>query len=139
MGDFADKISKLRAAEQAEREAAERAKELRRELRSYAIDAIKKIMRETGLSNDDVREGLGIETERNHPKHSGKPDGLTPKYRNPNDHSETWAGRGGEPEWIRPYRSSDAGKGRTFRIEAWNPAHREYDEEKVRQDAIRAK
>lgn len=33
-------------------------------------------------------------------KHPLKGNKLPPRYRNPNDHSQTWAGRGLRPRWL---------------------------------------
>jgi DNA-binding protein H-NS len=35
-----------------------------------------------------------------HPKHRRKYPPVLPKYRNPTDRSETWAGRGKQPRWL---------------------------------------
>jgi len=35
-----------------------------------------------------------------HPKHRRKYPPVPPKYRNPTDRSETWAGRGKQPRWL---------------------------------------
>jgi DNA-binding protein H-NS len=51
-----------------------------------------------------VIEGLGIGGAKRGPKPRGsklKGRKVAPKYRNPSNRSETWAGRGATPRWLR--------------------------------------
>jgi DNA-binding protein H-NS len=45
-------------------------------------------LRRLGVAHDELRR-----ERRPYPK-------VFPKYRNPKDHSETWAGRGKQPRWL---------------------------------------
>ncbi len=54
-------------------------------------DAAQKIAKKHGLNASDL---LGRKRK------SRKPP-VPPKYRNPNDHSQTWSGRGRQPAWFR--------------------------------------
>lgn len=70
-----------------------------------AIDEIKALMAEKGVTLDDLagRKPRGKVAP-------GKSDGrksVVPKFRNP-DTGETWSGRGQQPRWLRAF--VDAGK-----------------------------
>ena len=49
--------------------------------------------------------GMGGGTKRGPKARGSKLKGrkVPPKYRNPKDHAETWAGRGATPRWLRAY------------------------------------
>jgi DNA-binding protein H-NS len=56
--------------------------------------AAERDMLESRLRQLKVAEGdLKLET-RSYPK-------VVPKYRNPNNHEQTWAGRGKQPRWLK--------------------------------------
>ena len=61
-------------------------------------DAAQKIARKHGLTVNDV---LGK-------KRKYRKSPVPPKYRNPNDPSQTWSGRGRRPAWFRE--ATDKGK-----------------------------
>jgi DNA-binding protein H-NS len=78
-----DGLLALRA--QIDKRLSEKRIELERELSRLA---------QTARANGDGRGGRGV---RSHPLKGGK---IPPKYRNPDDPSQTWAGRGAQPLWM---------------------------------------
>jgi DNA-binding protein H-NS len=62
------------------------------EAKKTALQKIHNIANEHGLDIDEVLDGL-----KNPSKKKGK---VPPKYRNPNNSSETWTGRGRKPKWV---------------------------------------
>lgn len=69
----------------------EQAIEKRRDTdRSSLKDKMAEMANEAGFSIDDL---FG--------KSKGKKSSLAPKYRNPDDPSKTWSGRGRKPEWLK--------------------------------------
>lgn len=60
--------------------------------RSEARKAAEKAAAEFGFSLDDIASGAG--------KGRGKKASV-PKYRNPKDASQTWSGRGRQPQWFK--------------------------------------
>lgn len=101
--------------------------------RNTDIQRIVTVMDETGIKLDELARHLGFEVvnkdavskELNsvQPKRSSK---LPSKYRDPMDPSVTWAGRGGEPKWIRPYQSVQGRKG-LYSVEVLNPEHPKFE------------
>jgi DNA-binding protein H-NS len=59
---------------------------------------LKAVLKKYRLTTDDVRLALGAGGTRRASKLKGKK--LKPKYRNPADKSQTWAGRGIRPRWL---------------------------------------
>ena len=51
-------------------------------------------LRKLGLNSDHSRSAKLDRPRRPYPK-------VLPKYRNPKDPAETWAGRGKQPRWLR--------------------------------------
>jgi DNA-binding protein H-NS len=51
-------------------------------------------LRKLGLNSSQSRSGKLDRPRRPYPK-------VLPKYRNPKDPAETWAGRGKQPRWLR--------------------------------------
>ena len=62
------------------------------------IHQLKAVLRKYRLTTDDIRFALGSAPTRPASKLKGKT--LKPKYRNPSDKSQTWAGRGIRPRWL---------------------------------------
>lgn len=48
-----------------------------------------------------LSELFGTTTPASKKAPGDKRETVKPKYRNPNNHSETWAGRGREPKWVQ--------------------------------------
>ena len=69
---------------------AERTKAERGEVRAK----LEKLAAESGFSLDEVLGG------RASGKRGGKTGPVAPKYRNPENPAETWAGRGRKPTWL---------------------------------------
>ena len=66
--------------------------------RSKAIDEVKKVMAEHGLTMADIAGGGGSKAV---PRADGKPKQVVaPKYRNAAT-GETWSGRGLQPKWLK--------------------------------------
>lgn len=64
-------------------------------------DALKKLealAAELGLTRDQIAERF-----RKRPTKRTRSSSLAPKYRNPKNHSETWAGRGKKPGWVEAH------------------------------------
>ena len=61
--------------------------------RDSARAAAEKAVAEFGFSLSEVTEG------GKRGRKAGGP-GAAPKYRNPDDHSQTWSGRGRKPNWL---------------------------------------
>ncbi|NDR58975.1 H-NS histone family protein [Aliiruegeria sabulilitoris] len=61
--------------------------------RQAALDAVEQAAREHGFS---LKELTGLAPTK--AKSRGK---IPPKYRNPEDPSATWSGRGRKPQWIK--------------------------------------
>ena len=79
--------------------------------KNKGLNEIRALVKRHGLTQIDLR-GIALK--------SPKTRTLRPKYRNPDDPSQTWAGRGTAPRWIRN-KKRDAfliteGQGRTLRI-----------------------
>ena len=67
--------------------------------RSQAIDEVKKVMAEHGLTMADIVGGGG--GSKAVPRAAGKPKQVVaPKYRNAAT-GETWSGRGLQPRWMK--------------------------------------
>jgi DNA-binding protein H-NS len=62
------------------------------------IRQLKGLLKRYRLTIDDVQLALGSGGARRASKLKGKK--LKPKYRNPADKSQTWAGRGIRPRWL---------------------------------------
>lgn len=62
-----------------------------------ARKAAEKVAKEHGFSLDEI---VGKSKANTPSKASGKAP-LPPKYKNPEDSSETWSGRGRQPEWYK--------------------------------------
>ncbi|MDQ2779885.1 MAG: H-NS histone family protein [Pseudomonadota bacterium] len=73
--------------------------DMQREQRSDAVDKVKALMAEHGLSVADIG-GRGATAKRS-------PSKVAPKYRNPAS-GETWSGRGLKPRWLSA--AIDSGK-----------------------------
>lgn len=60
---------------------------------------LQSVIRRYNLSIDDIQAAFAL-TER--PRQRGVPKGtrLKPKYRNPSNPRQTWAGRGLKPRWV---------------------------------------
>jgi DNA-binding protein H-NS len=57
--------------------------------RSEARHKVDAVLKEMGFSLKDIYGGRG-----------GRGGKVAPKYRNPDDPSETWTGRGRQPRWL---------------------------------------
>ncbi|MGC8201081.1 H-NS family nucleoid-associated regulatory protein [Aliiroseovarius sp. PTFE2010] len=88
------KVESLGAAELAELEAAivQRKKEIEKERLANAAKDITAALATHGVSLDEVLPLLG--------KRAGKSTKAPAKYRNPDDATQTWTGRGRKPNWI---------------------------------------
>lgn len=74
-----------------------------RESKLAAIEEVKKLALQKGLSVEDLMAELGGGAKK------GKARGVVPpKYRNPKDASQTWTGRGKRPIWFQE--AIDSGK-----------------------------
>ncbi len=60
--------------------------------RSEALKAVEKAAAEFGFSLDEVLSSPA--------KGAVRKTKATPKYRNPENHDETWTGRGRKPHWV---------------------------------------
>jgi DNA-binding protein H-NS len=67
-------------------------KDKAKEAKKSALQQIHNIANEHGLDLDEVLDGL-----KNPSKKKGK---VAAKYRNPENASETWTGRGRKPKWV---------------------------------------
>lgn len=65
---------------------------MQREHRFGAIESVKSLMSEHGLTMADIGGRGGVTKQRNGSK-------VAPKYRNPAS-GETWSGRGLKPRWL---------------------------------------
>lgn len=86
------RIREVRDRKEAERQTAEKKKEL--------LATIKGMAAEHGLTVEEVLEGT---TRRRGPRGTGVASSgpkSAPKYRNPKDPSKTWTGKGRKPGWI---------------------------------------
>jgi len=67
---------------------------------SVVAELSDKITSERAMLEDRLRK-LGSTITRPELKHERRPyPKVPPKYRNPEDRSETWAGRGKQPHWV---------------------------------------
>jgi len=90
------------------------------------FDEYRRAAREAGYEATFTR--IGEESVR---RRRGRPGGredrrseIAPKYRNPENHSENWSGRGREPKWMQ--REISGGKSKEdFLIEQQLPLHSE--------------
>ena len=64
-----------------------------RAARKKALDDVQKAAQKHGFALSDLVDGKS--------KRSGSKPKAPPKYRNPKDASETWSGRGRQPEWLK--------------------------------------
>ena len=62
--------------------------------RTEALSALEDVAKEHGYSLDEIIGGRVGKKPR--PKSKS-----APKYRNPNDPSQTWSGRGRQPQWFK--------------------------------------
>jgi DNA-binding protein H-NS len=65
---------------------------------SKAREQILHIARGAGISVDDLLSGKALKTPA--------PAGGAPKYRNPDDPSQQWTGRGRQPNWVKAWIAS---------------------------------
>jgi DNA-binding protein H-NS len=67
---------------------------------SVVTELAHQIAREQAVLEDLLRQ-LGSTVSNNESKRERRPyPKVLPKYRNPEDRSETWAGRGKQPRWV---------------------------------------
>lgn len=71
------------------------------------LDEFRLMAREAGfeISVTKIGEGEGRRGRRRRSSNGGADTGdhrtqVAPKYRNPDNHSETWSGRGRKPKWV---------------------------------------
>jgi DNA-binding protein H-NS len=69
-------------------------KNKQKEQKKNLINEFKEKAAKLGLSLEDV---MGSETSKTRKSKGQK---VAPKYKNPNDPSETWTGRGRKPKWV---------------------------------------
>lgn len=95
--------------------------------REKALAKIVSIAKQNGISADDVAAALGAPRRGRKPgkvaktgkaKRSGKRGKVKPKYRNPANPSQTWAGRGLSPAWFKALKAE--GKEHTALIAGGN-------------------
>jgi DNA-binding protein H-NS len=67
------------------------------QVRQEGLEKIKQLATEYGLSVDELK-ALG-----NTNKTTAKRSPVPPKYRDPNNPSNTWTGRGRKPKWVEAY------------------------------------
>ena len=91
------RIASLTTIEAKIRELQARAEALKR-YEKPGIRQLKAVLKKYRLTTDDVKLALGSGGTRRASKLKGKR--LRPKYRNPTDKSQTWAGRGIRPRWL---------------------------------------
>jgi len=60
--------------------------------KAAALEAVKKAAAEHGYTLEEIANVVKSK--------SGKRAKAAPKYRNPDNHEETWSGRGRKPQWI---------------------------------------
>lgn len=71
------------------------------QVRKEGLEKIKQLAAEYGLSIDELK-ALG-----NSAKTTAKRGSVPPKYRDPNDPTNTWTGRGRKPKWVEAYLASN--------------------------------
>ena len=86
------------------REVMQRAKEMLNARVTSRIEEFRQLAREAGLTVTLTKIGGG-ESRRGRRSQEraegdGRRRGVTPKYRNPDNPAETWAGRGRKPKWV---------------------------------------
>ncbi len=74
-------------------QARNRQTELAKQNISVVRDRIEVMLRDECLTIGDIYPGRG--------RRSGRKSVVAPKYRNPNDHEQTWSGRGKRPHWFK--------------------------------------
>lgn len=67
----------------------------RGQARRALLSDMERIAKEAGISLRDLFDEAADDKK---PAKARKP--VAPKYRNPNDHSQTWSGRGRQPLWL---------------------------------------
>ena len=72
--------------------AQQRIEELEEEQRQQAFDKVQAAAAEVGMSPTELLKHFGVGARAKKP--------AKPKYRNPENHDETWSGRGRKPEWV---------------------------------------
>jgi DNA-binding protein H-NS len=65
------------------------------------FDEYRRIARAAGYEATFTRIGEGDRRRRRSSGETGRRGEIAPKYRNPNNPSETWSGRGREPRWLQ--------------------------------------
>jgi DNA-binding protein H-NS len=83
------------------REVMQRVKEALQARFTSRVQEFREFAREAGftvtlskIGNEDLRRG------RRHAPQGDRRRGVSPKYRNPDNPAETWAGRGRKPKWV---------------------------------------
>jgi DNA-binding protein H-NS len=77
------------------------------------IDEFRRIARDAGYELSLTRIGEEGRRRGSRDGMSGRRDrrsGIAPKYRNPDNRSETWTGRGREPKWLQHQMASGKSK-----------------------------
>jgi DNA-binding protein H-NS len=77
----------------------------REKKRSEFFASVREQARALGFDPSEVAAALGRKGKR---ATSDRRAAVAPKYRNPANHAETWAGRGAKPMWVRA--ALEAGK-----------------------------
>jgi DNA-binding protein H-NS len=76
------------------------------EERREAIFKVQRIAADMGVTVAELMQSA-MPKERKTGGNLGKKHGPAPaKYRNPEDHTQTWSGRGNAPKWVTAYESS---------------------------------
>ena len=76
------------------------------ESRSKALEELKQVAEKNGFELTDLVGGSGGRGKKGASRKTGK---VAPKYRNPDDSSVTWSGRGRQPKWVVEHAKKNGG------------------------------
>ena len=77
--------------------------------RKALLKKMQKLASEAGVSLNDLLGSKPVAADRKAPKKAGATGTrgkVKPKYRNPNDATQTWTGRGRKPQWVAAWLSN---------------------------------
>lgn len=78
--------------------------------RQAALDKVRSVAKQHGFELAELVDTTGASGRRRGAKSARPKAKVAPKYRNPNDPSQTWSGRGRTPRWMQEH--VDAGGSR---------------------------
>jgi DNA-binding protein H-NS len=89
------------------RDLIQRAQEMLRERGTKRLEELRQLAKEAGYEvtltktgETDRRRGRPRSAERDEERGRKRRGKVEPKYRNPDNHRETWSGRGRKPKWV---------------------------------------